>query len=207
MFVPPTPIRPFNSPDRATRPSALTTEALTGGATLSHNDTVVDVRSFGGKTPVPHRFKGTDEEKIKVWQWLMGVDDYFALEHKNRSDADLVRLFGLLLEDSAQTWFRMKQRLEGAGLTLQRVYDSFLVQYAGAASDVLLQSRLEDLHFSRKKDFTTFSSQWQDLIAQLFPMEWTAGQGRDSLLLGSLFADVIKKDDVRVWAKAMDSQP
>lgn len=156
---------------------------------------------------MPQRFKGTDDEKIKVWQWLWGVDDYFALEFKNRSDADLVRLFGLLLEGSAQTWFRMKQRLEGAGLTLQRVYDSFLVQYAGAETDVLLQSRLEDLRFSRKKDFTSFTSQWQDLIAQRFPMEWAAGQGRDSLLLGSLFADVIKRDDVRVWAKAMDSTP
>jgi hypothetical protein len=178
-----------------------------GSTAPTHNATMVDTRSHGGRTPAPQRFKGTDAEKMKAGQWLKGVDDYFVLDHKHRSDGDLVRLFGQLLEDSALTWFRMHQLQEGEEWTLQRVYDAFGVQFTGSATSVLLQLQLDEMHFSRKKDFTSFASQWQNLIAQLYPMEWAMGQGPDSLLLGQLFADVIKRGDVAVWAKAIDSSP
>jgi hypothetical protein len=185
----------------------LTTEVPTGSAVPTHNGTMVDMRSHVGKTPPPQRFKGTDAEKMKASQWLKGVDDYFMLDHKHRTDDDLVRLFGQLLDDSALTWFRMNQMQEGEGWTLTRVYEAFAVQYAGSSTSVLLQSQLMDMQFSRKKDFTSFASQWQNLIAQLYPREWAMGQGPDGLLLGQLFADVIQRGDVAVWTKAIDSSP
>jgi hypothetical protein len=196
LFVPPTPIRPFNSPARPTSTSTSTTGAQDGA-----------VRHHVGKTPQPRLFEGTDEEKMRAGYWLRSVNGYLRLEHKYRPDDELVEIFCSLLKGQAETWFRMEQELEGAAWTLERVFEAFLAKFTGESTNVLLQAKLEALTFSRKKDFTTFASQWQNLVAQLCTKEYALGEGPDSVLLGELFAAVIKKGDVAVWAKAIDSAP
>lgn len=190
LFATNTPYRPFTSPDRRVQPVRP-----------------VEGSRDNGKLPDFRKFKGTDDDKIRARQWLRGADDYLRMGFANRSDADLVRLFGFLLEDSAQTWFYLTRDQKGDRWTLAEVYNAFEVQYAGEATNALLQAKLDGLSFSLKRDFTTFTSQWQDLVAQRFPREWAAGQGTDSELLGNLFSEKIKRDEVRVWIEAVRSQP
>ena len=139
--------------------------------------------------------------KVKDWLW--------ASEVGSRSvwpDAWKVLNFGLKLEGPAQTWYRMKQMEVGNKWKFEDVERLFLEQYAGQATEALLDARLEDMKFSRKADFTTFTSRWMDLVAQRYPSEW-ASHGSGSHLLGTMFAALIQKSDLRVWAKAFETGP
>lgn len=158
--------------------------------------------------PTPASFMGHDDDKVLARAWLSKADDYLQLSFPTYSDADLVRLFGLLLDGSARTWFTLCREEMGEAWTLHEVYAAFQTQFGGESTLALIRSKLDDLTFSLDADFTTFTSQWQDLIAQCYPREWAMARSPDSdRLLGTLFAEKIKAGSVRVWKEAYRSLP
>ena len=162
------------------------------------------------KAPAPKPFNGSSKEKANAVSWLRATGGWLRLTAPGESDETLITLFEGVLGDNPKKWLQNFQDREAAGhrrVTLQRVFDEFVMTYHGGVSEKLAEQQLNALVYGKGecKDLVTLDNEFDRLALELYP-GWETSKAAISLL-ARIYAEAIHKGDEELWEKAMDAQP
>ena len=168
------------------------------------------VRSRNLKVPVPKLFAGTMKERASADTWLHSVAGWLRLAAPGESDEVLILLFATVLDISPKKWLmNFQHRAEAAGrqLTLQDVFDEFVLTYFGGLSQKMAEQQLNSLVYGKGecKDLAATDSEFDRLAQQLYP--GSEDSPAAIALLARIYSETIRKGDDELWEKAMDAQP
>ncbi len=160
----------------------------------------------------PKPFTGTQAEYLGSRDWLQNARDWLELTCEGQPEHRLIRIFGLLLDGVARTWFRnlcskAEQPNSLGELTLQLVFDDFLIQFSGSATRAHLEEQFSKLKYGDGDfaDLAKLNAEFDRYVVLLYP----GGEFHEhsNALLASRYADIIKKGSISLWEKTLDSSP
>jgi hypothetical protein len=162
------------------------------------------------KVPNPKLFTGSMKERANADTWLHSVNGWLRLAAPAESDEVLILLFATVLDDSPKKWLmNFQHRAEAAGrrLTLQDVFDEFVLTYFGGLSQKMAEQQLNTLVYGKGecKDLAATDSEFDRLAQQLYP--GSEDSPAAIALLARIYSETIRKGDEELWEKAMDAQP
>ena len=162
------------------------------------------------KADPPKRFAGTDAQRVGAHYWLLEARNWLELAGRGQDDATLVSLFATALEGPASRWlFDLRSRVErkGSPLTLQKVFDEFVLKFESGVSRVLLQQELNTLVYGKGKcrDIYATDAEFDRIVGQLFPY---LDDSSDLMsLLADRYASIFEKGDIELWKEASRAFP
>jgi hypothetical protein len=162
------------------------------------------------KAPAPKAFGGSSKERIHADTWLQSAVGWMTLTAPGESDETLIILFETVLGDSPKKWLQNFLKQEAAKrrrVTLQDVFDEFMVVYFGGVSEKLAEQQLNSLVYGKDecKDLVALDSEFDRLAMQLYPGSETSKAA--TALLARIYSEAIRRGDSELWEKAMDAQP
>ena len=100
-----------------------------------------------------------------------------------------------------------RARAVGKQLTLQDVYDEFMLTYYGGLSEKLAEQQLDSLVYGKGdcRDLAALDSEFDRLSQQLYP--GSEGSKPAISLLARIYSGALRRGDEELWGKAMDAQP
>jgi hypothetical protein len=189
----------------ASSPSVVPSEVP--GAS-SPADTFSRPRPLKGKEP--EKFGGSEQERVSARRWLRTARNWLKLAARGEDEGAVVDMFATLLKDAAGDWFYHLQETaerKGRELTLQTVFDEFVLKFEGGVSRVLLQQELDGLTYRRGKckDIYATDAEFDRLVGMLYPDVEDNSQSMP--LLGKVYSDIFRRGDLMLWAEAVRLAP
>jgi hypothetical protein len=162
------------------------------------------------KAPAPKAFGGSSKERINADTWLQSAVGWMTLTAPGESDETLIMLFETVLGESPKKWLQNFLKHETARrrrVTLQDVFDEFMMIYFGGVSEKLAEQQLNSLVYGKGecRDLVALDSEFDRLAMQLYPGSETSKAATS--LLARIYSEAIRRGDSELWEKAMDAQP
>jgi hypothetical protein len=162
------------------------------------------------KADAPKKFGGTERQRATAHDWLLKAQNWLELAGRGEDEATLVKMFATVLEDSAERWFfalRRKEELMRRSLSLQKVFDDFVLKFESGTSRVVLQKELDNLIYGKNscRDIYATDAEFDRLVGALYPhldddSPWMP-------LLAEKYANIFQRGDVELWGEAAKQYP
>jgi hypothetical protein len=204
-FHPPEQVK---APQVGASPASLVSSDV-HGASLP-GDLVSSSRQRPLKGKEPEKFGGSEQERVSARRWLRTARNWLKLAARGEDEGTVVDMFATLLKDAAGDWFYHLQETterKGRELTLQTVFDEFVLKFEGGVSRVLLQQELDGLTYRKGKckDIYATDAEFDRLVGMLYPD--VENDDPTMPLLGKTYADIFRRGDLALWAEAVRMAP
>ena len=166
------------------------------------------LRPLKGKEP--DKFGGTEQERVSARRWLRTARNWLKLAARGEEEETMVDMFATLLKGAASDWFYHLQETaerKGVELTLQTVFDEFVLKYEGGVSRVLLQQELDNLVYRKGpcRDIYAADAEFDRLVGMLYPNFEEDSQAMP--LLAKVYSDIFRQGDLALWTEAVKMRP
>ena len=202
------PLGPVRAPQVNASPAPFVPSDVPGSPSFADHTSFSRQRPLKGKEP--EKFGGSEQERVSARRWLRTARNWLKLAARGEDEEATLDMFATLLKDAAADWFYHLQETaerKGRELTVDTVFNEFVLKVEGGVSRVLLQQELDGLTYRKGKckDIYATDAEFDRLVGMLYPDMENDSQAMP--LLGKVYSDIFQRSDLALWAEAVRLAP